>query len=154
MPRDDTRPTGHRLIDKAALNGEVRRPGQTVRDGDVIAVGVGCAKAEREMMAAAKTASLVHGYDVVTQALACESEFGLQFLAWLQGREHAGRCEVADAGAQGATNGVWGGNGRGVPVPGTALLSTDVDAMLRAIMQRPAILQEFDEWLTDRRNGV
>ena len=89
--RRDTRPTGHRLIDNAALNGEVRRPGQTVRDGDVIAVGVGCAKAEREMMAAAKTASLVHGYDVVTQALACESEFGLQFLAWLQGREHAGR---------------------------------------------------------------
>ena len=125
-----------------------------MRGGDVIAVGVGCAKAEREMMAAAKTASLVHGYDVVTQALKCESEFGLQFLAWLQGREHAGRCEVADAGAQGTANGSWGGNGQGVPVPSTALLSTDVDAMLQAIMQRPAILQEFDEWLTDRRNGV
>jgi hypothetical protein len=91
---------------------------------------------------------------VVTQALKCASEFGLQFLAWLQGREHAGRCEVEDAGAQGATNGSWGGNGQGVPVPGLALISTNVDSMLKAIMQRPAILQEFDEWLTDRRNGV
>ena len=132
----------------------VRAPGQTVRDNDLIAVGVGLGSAEREMLKAAKAASLVHGYDVVTQALKCASEFGLQFLAWLQGREHAGRCEVEDAGAQGATNGVWGGNGQGVPVPGTALLSTDVDAMLRAIMQRPAILQEFDQWLTDRANGV
>lgn len=132
----------------------VRAPGQTVRDRDVIAVGVGLCSAEREMVRAAKAAALVHGYDVVAQALACESKWGLRFLAWLQGREHAGRCEVADAGAQGATNGVWGGNGQGVPVPGTALLSTDVDAMLEAIMRRPPILQEFDQWLTDRRSGV
>lgn len=153
MPRDDTRPTGHMLIDKAALSGEVRRPGKTVRDGDVIATGRGLHNAEQELIEAARAAAATHGHHLVIQALRCQARIGIEFLAWLQGREFAGECEVAEAAA--LPRGQHGGGGcGGIPVPSSALVDTEVSDMLRAIMQDARILDAFSEWLTFTRGGV
>lgn len=151
--RRDTRPTGHRLIDNAALNGEVRRPGQTVRDGDVIATGRGLHNAEQELIEAAQSAAARHGHHLVIQALRCQSRIGIEFLAWLQGREFAGECEVAEAAA--LPRGQYGGGGgEGIPVPSSALVDQGVVDLLKAIMQDSRVLDAFSEWLTFTRGGV
>ncbi len=153
MPRDDTRPTGHRAIDSAALSGEVRRPGQTVRDGDVIATGRGARSADDDLEQLVRLAAGIHGHDVVSRALCVRSTVVLEFAAWVQGREHAGSCEVAEASAL-PRGQHGGGGGGGIPVPSSALVDTEVSDMLRAIMRNPRLLSEFSEWLTFTRGGV
>lgn len=153
MPRDDTRPTGHMLIDKAALSGEVRRPGQAVRDGDVIATGRGALSAEDDLRELVIQAAKVHGHHTVSRALCVRSPVVLEFAAWVQGREHAGACEVAEASAK--PRGQEGcGHGLGIPVPDSGLVDAEVSDMLRAIMLNPRVLSEFSEWLTFTRGGV
>jgi hypothetical protein len=153
MPRDDTRPTGHRAIDSAALNGEVRRPGQTVRDKDLIAVGRGLRCTGRELMSDLGRACAAHGAETMSKALCVESKTAMRFMAWLQAREHAGDCEVAEASA--LPRGEHGGDGGvGIPVPNSALVGKAVDDMLEAIMRNPRVLEEFSEWLTFTRGGV
>lgn len=153
MPRDDTRPTGHRLIDKAALSGGGRRPGQTVRDGDVIATGRGLRCTGKGLVADLGRACAAHGAETVSKALCVQSRVAMRFLAWLQEREHAGRCEVAEASAL-PRGQHGGGNGCGIPVPSSALVGKAVDDMLEAIMRNPRLLEEFSEWLTFTRGGV
>jgi len=141
------------LIDKAALTGEVRRPGQTVRDKDLIAVGRGLQNAEHELIEAARAAAAMHGHHLVIQALRCQGRIGIEFLAWLQAREFAGGCEVAEASA--LPRGQHGnGGGGGVPVPESALVDQGVADLLKAIMQDSRVLEAFGEWLTFTRGGV
>lgn len=133
--------------------GEVRKPGQTVRDKDLIAVGRGLQNAEHELIEAARAAAAMHGHHLVIQALRCQGRIGIEFLAWLQGREFAGQCEVAEAAA--LPRGQYGGGGgEGIPVPSSALVGQGVEDLLRAIMDDSRVLDAFSEWLTFTRGGV
>ena len=151
--RRDTRPSGHRLIDQAALAGEVREPGQTVQSGDLIATGRGQRSADADLERLVHQAADRHGYHVVSRALCVESTVVLRFAAWVQGREHAGRCEVAEAAAL-PRGQHGGGDGDGVPVPSSALVGQGVNDLLNAVMADPRVLEAFSEWLTFTRGGV
>jgi len=90
---------------------------------------------------------------VVVQALRVRCSVAIPFLAWLQGREHAGHCEVSEAAA--LPRGQHGsGDGCGLPVPSSALVGQGVEDLLRAIMDDSRVLDAFSEWLTFTRGGV
>jgi len=153
MPREDTRPTGHTLIDRAALSGEARKRGQPVRSGDLIAEGRGPGITRATLEQELDRACCRHGADVVSKALCVESKVVMRFAAWVQAREHASRCEVAEASA--APRGQdGGGHGLGIPVPSSGLLDGEVVDLLNAIMDDPRVLEQFGEWLTFVRSGV
>lgn len=140
----DTSPLGHRQIDNAAHG---------IQTGDAIAEGRGPGAAQSELRQHLSRACAVHGADVVSQALCVQSPVVMRFAAWVQGREHAAACEVANASARqfGQTG---GDRGFGIPVPDAGLRDCEIEDLLQAVMRDPRVMERFAEWLTFERSGV
>lgn len=118
----------------------------------VIAAGLGAEAAADDLYNAACAAAKRHGPHVICRALRVDSDVAWQFLAALQGWAHAGECEVAEAGARPPS--ALQGGGAVVPVPSKALVLSEVEDLLSAILRDTRIMERIGDVLTFGESGV